>query len=558
MVLIEEKKTKKIPGETSLFVSFQYDAQIVSEIKTLSLAIYDKKTSTWELPLTLLSELIDKLSILSDIKLVCLKDKEEKLDTVYKLSKSKTKPFEYQEQGIQYGLNHDAWLLLDAPGLGKTLQIIILAAELKKREKLKHCLVICGVNTLKTNWKKEIEKHSDLSCVILGEKINSKGNISYGSIKDRLDQLKSNIKEFFVITNIETLRDDKILKELQSGKNEFDMIVVDEIHKCKSCTSIQSKHLLKLNNIKYRIGLTGTLLLNNPLDTYIPLKWIGADRATYSNFKYYYCVYGGRFNNELLGFKNIKYLKQQIDKYSLRRTKDLLDLPPKNIIVEYVDMSERQQAFYNNIKQGIVAEVDKVHISTASILGMVSRLRQATACPSILTTEPIESSKIVRACDLVDQILSQENKVVIFSTFKDTLNELEKKLKNYNPLVCTGDVKDNIISNNIELFQNDDTHRVLLATWQKMGTGVTLTAASSMIFIDTPWTDAQFTQCCDRIYRIGTTNKVFIYTLVCKDTIDERVLEIVNDKQLISDYIIDDKVSPQFADRLKQMILELN
>ena len=131
-------------------------------------------------------------------------------------------------------------MLLDAPGLGKTLQMIYLAQELKRLGKIEHCLIICGINTLKINWKKEIERHSDLTCRILGERINKKGRYLIGSIKDRVDDLSNNIDEFFVITNIETLRDDKILKALtnKKAKNKFDMVVVDEAHTFKSVQSL--------------------------------------------------------------------------------------------------------------------------------------------------------------------------------------------------------------------------------------------------------------------------------------------------------------------------------
>ena len=98
----------------------------------------------------------------------------------------------------------------------------------------------------------------------------------------------------------------------------------------------------------------------------------------------------------------------------------------------------------------------------------------------------------------------------------------------------------------------------MVATWQKMGTGVTLTAADTMIFISLPWTMALTSQAEDRIYRIGTKRPVFIYRLCCKDTIDERVLEIINDKSAISDYMVDDKVTPQALNSLRKYIEELN
>ena len=442
--------------------------------------------------------------------------------------------------------------------MGKTLQLTYLAQELKQREGLEHCLIICGVNTLKTNWKTEIEKHSNLSCRILGQRVTRRGNVVIDGIPERLKQLQNPIDEFFIITNIETIRNDDITKAILNNKvNKIDMIVVDEIHTTKNHQSAQGKNLLKLTKAKYKVGATGTLLLNNPFDTYVPLKWIGAERSTFSNFKYYYGVYGGAFNNDLIGFKNIDHLKYQLDKYSLRRTKDILGLPPKNIINEYVDMSDAQSIFYNNIKEGIISQVDKVKMSTANLLAMVSRLRQATALPTILTTENISSAKVDRAVDLTEQILAGGDKVVIFSTFKDTVYELYKKLCNYGVVMGTGDQSDFEIEDAKYRFQNDPSVKIFLATWQRCGTGITLTAASYAIFIDTPWTAAVLEQCEDRIHRIGSKTPVFIYRLITNGTIDERVMEIVNDKKALSSYVVDDEVPLECIDSLRKYIQEL-
>ena len=328
------------------------------------------------------------------------------------------------------------------------------------------------------------------------------------------------------------------------------------VHNCKSPTSIQGKNLLKLS-AKYMILATGTILMNSPLDAYVPLKWIGADRSTYTNFKFYYCNFTGQFNNILLGYRNMDILKDQLEDVSLRRTKDLLDLPEKTVITEYVDMNDKQHSFYDNIKEGIIQQVDKVKMSTASLLAIVTRLRQATACPSILTTENIHSSKIERASDLAKQIIENGDKVVIFSTFKDSLYELEKEFNEIDYVVCHGDVSDSDINILKNRFQEDDNCKVMLATWQKMGTGITLTAASYAIFLDTPWTSSQAQQAEDRIYRIGSKKPVFIYYLVCKDTIDKRVNEIVKDKQLLSDYVVDGECPLDLADRLRKIIEDL-
>lgn len=561
MIYIEEAKNKKIPGPTSLFITFDYNSDVVEVIKSSSdVRNYNKKNFSWEVPITNLATLLDRLCKIDEITLTLLEDSyEEKKEIEVDFDAFKTTPYQYQKEGIQYSVNQDRFLLLDAPGLGKSLQVIYAAQKLKELGEIHHCLIICGVNTLKHNWKREIQTHSDLSCRILGERTTRNGRTKIGSMKERLEELKHPIEDFFIITNIETLRDNKIVKELNNKKiNNFDMIIVDEIHHCKSPTSQQGANLLKLTKAPHRIGLSGTILMNNPMDCFVPLTWIGAESCTYTNFKYYYCNYGGPFHDEFFGYRHLDRLKETLDKHSLRRKKDLLDLPPKNILHEFIDMEDLQSNFYSNITDGIIDQVDKVQINTTSLLAMISRLRQATACPSYLTTENIPSAKVERAIDLIKQITDDGSKVVVFSIFKETLTILQERLKSYAPLLCTGDVKDEIIAQNIKTFQADEQYKVMLATCQKMGTGITLTAATYAIFIDCPWTQADCLQCEDRIHRIGSKEPVFIYYLWTNNTIDTKVKNIVEAKGILSDYIVDDAYQPQFLDRLRQIITDLN
>lgn len=557
MIYIQEQIPYKLPGETSFNVSFNYNQSIVDTIKQVPNAIYHKKFKSWEIPTTSLSRAIEMLLNLDDIDLTLLESNEETTkEVVLNEDHYLTTPFDYQLQGIKYGLQHQKWLLLDSPGLGKTLQMIYLVQELIERGEVNHCLVVCGVNALKYNWKKEIEKHSNMTARVLGERINKKGKVKIGGIKERLADLKEEREEIFTITNIETLRNTDIVKAINNGKTKFDIILFDECHKAKSVGAQQTKGLRKLES-KYKVAMTGTLLTNNPLDAYVPLNWLGLDNSTASNFKYYYCTFGGPFGNEIIGYKNTDVLKDQLSKHSLRRTKDLLDLPPKTIIQEYVDMDSKQADFYSNIVDGIVDQVDKVHMSTANILSMTVRLRQATVAPWVLSSEEIPSAKVDRAVELAEEIISNGDKVVIFSVFKDPLKEVYERLNKYNAVLCTGDVKDIDIETNKDKFQNDDSCKVMCATTQKLGTGVTLTSASYAIFLDTPWTAAETRQCEDRIHRIGSTNPVFIYELITKDTIDERVHEIVETKEAISDFIIDDKISQKSLENLKKYILDL-
>lgn len=551
MIYIEENNALKLPGITNLFVNVSYnDEYSKSVLRQLDFRYYHKDIKKWEVPITKLSYLISMLSTHDDIELKVLKEKQTPSFSIPSNYPFKTKPYQYQIDGINYGLNHDCWLLLDEMGLGKTLQILYLAEFLKDKGQLQHCLIICGVNSLKYNWLKEIEKHSRYDAMILGTRYTKNGKSYIGSMKDRIDDLLSPIKEFFIITNIETLRDNKIIEALKKQVNVIDMVAIDEAHKAKSPTSIQGKNLLKLSWPKRKIALTGTILLNSPLDAYVPLKWTGNEKATFSKFKELYCEYGGFRGVQIIGYKNLDLLHEQIKINSIRRKKsDVLDLPPKTYHLEYVEMNDLQEKFYKDIKQGVIDELDKVKVDPAYAMSLSFRLRQATAFTGILSSTIMESAKLDRLEDLVEEIIAEGNKVVVFSTFKPTLKEVERRLnlKNINNVICDGDVKDSLINERKDRFEQDPNCKVLLGTWQKMGTGFTLTAANYLIFIDTPFTDGLFQQAADRIYRIGATKNVTIITLITKDTVDERIQDIIEGKAALSDFVVDGNIANEKA-----------
>lgn len=563
MIVIKEKKSLKIPGDTSLYVSFDYNIDYINIIKNYTdLYVYNKSSKEWEVAVTDLHRLIEAFHELDDITLKLLKDKEQK-NTVQKeaiTSNFKSTPFPYQIEAIEYGLNHNKSLNLSVMGLGKTLEAIYIAEELYNQKKIKHCLVICGIASLRTNWKKEIARHSKLDAIILGETVSSTGKVSYASVPSRIKQLRGKIKEFFVITNAETIRNTEFVDAFNHSKTQFDMIIVDEIHTFVNRSAQQSKHLLKLN-AEYKLGLTGTPIINNPINAYVPLTWIGRNRSTLTSFKKYFCTFGGFGNFQVVGYKNLDILKDMLSDCSIRHTTDLLDLPKKNIIDEFVDMNTKHREFYDNIVKGLFDQVDKVHLSSTMLLSLVTRLRQATACPSVLSSDIIDPSKISRAVELVHDIFESNDtatKIVIFSTFKETTKILAERLGEYNPLVCTGDNSEAEISASIDLFQADNDHKIMIATWQKMGTGITLTAANYCIYIDTPWTAASKDQSDARIYRISQTKPVFIYNLICSNSIDERVLEIVNDKSALANYIVDNDIpTPMALESLRKYIENL-
>lgn len=549
MINIVESKPRKVSGLSSFLITFNYNPVIIDAMKTLPTFYYHKKDYTWEIPCDLLTAALETLTFLDDIKLTLLPDEEESKMIHFHLTPTeidsfRVKPFEHQIEGVNFGLdpNRPKWLLLDSMGLGKTIEIIMYAETLKRRGLIDHCMIICGVDSLRQNWKREILKFSNESCMVLGEKISRTGKISYEPIKKRVEVLKNPIQEFFVIVNAATLRSDEFIEAFKKSQNRFGLIAVDEVHRFATKTSAQGGNLLKLG-ADFKVAATGTLLTNSPLSCYMPLAWTENDKATLTTFKSQYCEYGGFGDKQIVGYKNLDTLREELQACAIRRTLDQVrpDMPLKTITYELIEMSTEHRKFYDAIKDGVKEEADRVELKSGNLLALTTRLRQATACPSILTTQDILSSKIERAAEIAEDLLSQGEKVVIFSAFKEPIYKLAELMASFGPTINTGDQDESLIAYNVDQFQNDPFSKLFLGTHDKCGTGWTLNAASYAIFLDTPWTWSSLSQSADRIWRVTNSRPAHIKILVCMDTIDERVREIVETKKDLADYIVDGK-----------------
>lgn len=499
-----------------------------------------------------LGRLLDNLTFLDDIQLKLLDTPEngeitfnrkfnlEPLSEKEKVS-FKLTPFKHQLEAVDFGLAHEKWLLLDSPGTGKTFSTICLAETLKRRGLIDHCFIVCGVNALKQNWKREIQKFSTEAAMVLGEYTTRNGTTRYRSVEKRAEQLRNPIEEFFIITNIETLRDARTVEAFKKSKNNFGLIAVDEIHKAAGNKSAQqTANLLKLD-APFKLGMTGTLIVNSPISAYGSLAFTENDKSTLTNFKSLFCNFGGFRQAQIIGFKNLEVLQEEINACSLRRTLSDVrdDLPPLTVDVEYLEMDDDQQKFYEAIKEGIKEEADKIELKSGNLLALTTRLRQATACPSVLTTQAIASVKVERALELIEEITSQGEKVVVFSMFKEPLNILASKLQGFRFSLNTGDTSDFEVANNVARFQDDPKEQVFLGSYNRCGTGLTLNSSMYMVCIDTPYTYALFEQAQQRIHRVNNSRPAYIKVLVCSDTIDERVQEIVETKRELGEYLVD-------------------
>ena len=563
MITVKYDKPKKLKAKQSIFVSFPYKAKIVDVMRTFYGRYYHADTKTWELDYSSLDEIKRQLPneefTVIGKPISNKKFNEKEVDRTISLPKNlKTKLYEYQKEAFYEGVAYDKFILNLEQGLGKSLVALAIMSKRKELGQIKRCLVLPCVSGLRYTWQNEINKHTKETSLILGARKNSADKLVVRGNKDKIEDIKklNSTSPTFIITNIESLRDSDLVKELKKKIRSglIDSLIVDEIHLCKSVSSQQGRGLMQIGKLlDYILELTGTILVNKPLDLYMPLKLADREEATYTAFKHTYGVWGGWGGYQLVGYKHLDILKDKLNSVSKRLTKyDVLDLPPKIYIDEYVDMGTKQTKIYNEVLNSVLENIDNISESV-NPLSMLIRLRQATADTSILSSTIKESVKFSRAEELIDDIISDGNSVIVFSNWSTVISNFRDMLSNkYGKIAfVTGQVQDR--ESQIDLFMKDDECHIFLATCGSAGTGYTLTKANTVIFLDEPWSASQKHQNEDRAHRIGQNSSVNVITIMCKNTIDENIHKIVKRKDVMSEALVDNKFDLRNKDLLNYL-----
>ena len=578
MVYIEIAQPERLKptslSKLSAFVSFEYDSNLVSIIKSMGTRVYIPDKKTWEIPESavpmLMSRLRDYDVLLRGEMHHETPESHARLPAGFVFT---TKPYKHQMEGVIYGLEHESFLLGDDQGLGKTKEIIDIAMCRKQTDGLKHCLIICGINGNKYNWADEVKIHSREDSWILGTRFTKRPPIKMieGSTKDKMEDLNNIPHQFFWITNIETLRGGSfkekqgkrtvtrfpIAEKIQElcDRGIIGMIAFDEAHKAKNPDSQQGKALLSIDCKGPKIPMSGTFVLNNPLDLYLPLKWAGFETHSFYAYKQHYCTMGGFGGKEIVGYKNLDELRSMVSKVMLRRVKgDVLDLPPKVHTIEWVDAYPEQKSLYKDVRDQVRDNIDKVKVHPDPLSEML-RLRQVTGYPGILSSTVTKSAKMDRMEELVEEEVLVGGKAIIFSNWSEMTNVIRNKLKKYNPAYITGEVGSVQRMEEKDRFQNDPDCKVMIGTIGALGTGFTLTAAQLVIFVDEPWNRGIKDQAEDRAHRIGTRGTVRIVTILTRDTVDEGVYNLVQKKGKMADLLVDGKVDGKNVDNVLSYLL---
>lgn len=524
----------KLKGKYSTFIKTT-EPEAIKLINSFGRVYHHEEEGMWELPKEAF-----RIFLCNYPGELIIHDLDEKSELIYSRIEGqfgyatnympKTKPYEHQRFLLEYSKSHNKFLLADEQGLGKTKQAIDVACS--KQDKFKHCLIVCGVNGLKYNWLNEIKVHSDREGYILG----TRGD-KIGSVQDRLDDLNNIAErnEFFLITNVETLRNKEVQKKIKAlcEDNTIGMTIIDEIHKCKNSQSEQGKAIHCCCSY-YKIALTGTPLMNECIDLYNILKWLEVENHNLTQWRNYYCEMGGFGGYQIVGYRHLDELQEMLDSVMVRRRKvDVLDLPPKIYINELLEMNNNQAAIYEEVREALIKDIDRIRLSHNPLAELI-RLRQATASTAILSSKVNASCKIDRLLEIMEEV---NGKAVIFSNWTSVTDIVAEKLKKYKPAVITGETKD--VQAELNKFKKNKTCKCIIGTIGALGTGYTLTEADTVIFLDEPWTMADKLQAEDRCHRIGTKDSVTVITLMCKDTIDERIHEIIERKGVVSDTLVD-------------------
>lgn len=545
MVYIEFGKAERLKLDAnSIFINFKYDRYFQDNLAKIkgywNRVCHGKPTWTWEVPYSCFNDIKE---MFADQEIIYLNDppkaKFNTEDDILKdLDLNGYKLFDYQVEGIKYGLTHQNWLLLDEQGLGKSLQAIKLAEYKKHHMDLKHCLIVCGVNSLKWNWQREIEKFCRYEKgIVLGTKVNSKGRIVTTTIEETKQQIMNCPEEFFWIINIERMRVTKQgLKEkstivdclnYQAEQGNLGMLVVDEVHKIKDISSQQTVGIMSLDKRISKLLMTGTLLVNNPHDLFCPMSICGL--ISYNKY-----VFDSKFivkdayGNEI-GYQNMDELHNILYKSSLRRTKELLDLPPKIYKQEWLELNKDEQNVFDQIIGKAAFKLDKIE-EPNEIVAIITRMRQATVASELLTSKKITSTKFERLNDILEEAQLNNQKVLVFCPFTKALELGLEYCKKYHPKIVKGGMGAGI-QKVIDEHENTEGFSILFAQEATLGVGYTLKNTSIVIFLSPPWSRATYDQCVDRTHRYGQKNTVQVIDLLAKDTYDELIYKKLHRKR---------------------------
>ena len=421
----------------------------------------------------------------------CMLDSQTGLDQLY----------EYQLRGTQWLRNQKAAILADDMGLGKTAQAISALRLLFGTKPLNTALIVCP-KQLMANWEDELSKWApELSWCRLTPPPRWRDE-AWNRIFNRVH---------VIITNYESVASILRMKRIFS----FSILVLDEAHRVRNATSQVTSELRGISR-EYTWALTGTPLERAPDDVWTILSVIQPDRFNLS-----------------LRPPSDEALRARARPYLLRRMKRdaLPGLPSEVREHQVIELLPRQRTAYDHALKRFLTASDN------QVLAEFNKLRMICDYDA----ESRQSAKLDHIMDILSDIDANQEKAVVFSHFLAPLDILDNKLKDRG-LRCVhirGDLSVQERERALALFQGDPNIRLLLASTRVGGEGLNLIQANHVVFVNRWWNPSANNQAKDRVSRIGQTKTVIVHSFTCRDTVEEILDEILEDKTRLSDTIVD-------------------
>lgn len=458
----------------------------------------------------------------------------------------KTKPFRHQVVGYNVALSllqggESGVSMLMEQGCGKTLVAIAVAGRLYLDNDLRRVLVVAPKSVVPV-WPKEFAVHSAVPHRATAfEPPWAKGVERLLAFQPEGDEL------LVAIINYEATW--RILQPLLDWAPQ--LIIADESQRIKSPGTEQSKAMHKLGKAaQWRMILTGTPVTQAPLDFFSQYKFLDGGRTfgrSYHSFRSRYAVTHPEFKKKVLRYLRLDELTEKAHRIAYRITKaEALDLPDTVDQILYCDLSSKGRRVYRDMVKQSMAELEASGeaVSAPNVLAKLTRLQQITGGwvnDDDGNPHHVCGAKQALAQEAIADLLDAGKKVVVFCRYLRELHGLVEWLEKQEVghRWIDGSVTQAARGEAVEAFQADPEVKVFLAQIATAGLGITLTAADTAIFYSLTFSYADYEQARARLHRIGQTSKVTYLHLVARDTVDERVLEVLSEKRDLADQVVD-------------------
>ena len=467
--------------------------------------------------------------------------------------KFKTTPYAHQREAFVLSAEKKVYALLMDMGTGKTKVCLDTIGHLFEKQEIDFSIIVAPKGVI-ANWLGEIETH-------LPERIEREVVLWKPALTKKFRETLKELstpspgKMKFLLMNVESFSSKKGVGVAEYFIKNFKVFMaVDESTTIKNRQAKRTKSISKLGlGARYRRILTGSPVTRSPLDLYSQMNFLDEDILGFNSFY----AFQGRFAviqrrtmgahsfNHIVGFRRLDELTEALDKHSFRvRKDDCLDLPDKVYMRREVELTKEQKKAYEQMKNFALARLQSGELSTTqNVLTQLLRLQQI--CCGNLTDDagvihPLPSNRIDALLDICDEI---QGKALIWATWSMDIRSIAEALRDRFSVqaVATlhGETPDSERQKVVESFQDRQSElRFIVGHPKTGGYGLTLTAATTVIYYSNSYDLELRIQSEDRAHRIGQTNKVTYIDLISPKTVDEKIVRALRNKINIADTIL--------------------